>query len=104
MYRESVLDQVSQVFQRHGASKISLPWIDSDLDWDSFIPFNDCAHVLFTSGNNLSLPYDLRMSFAKHLPILLSSKSNPSRTQHMLKRYALVHARLIICNHILILW
>jgi hypothetical protein len=87
LVREMVLEQVTQVFQRHGATKMSLPWIDNDLDWDSFIPFNDCAHVLFTSGTNLSLPYDLRLSFAKHLPGLLASRSNPCKGQHVLKRY-----------------
>lgn len=87
--RDSVIDDMSAVFKRHGALRVSLPLLDRDLDWDSFVPFKDCAHVLFSSGTKMTLPYDLRLAFAKYASQVLredSQYSVRSRTS-ILKRY-----------------
>eukprot|EP01122_Echinamoeba_exundans_P017826 TRINITY_DN9778_c0_g1_i1.p1 TRINITY_DN9778_c0_g1~~TRINITY_DN9778_c0_g1_i1.p1 ORF type:complete len:1557 (+),score=338.20 TRINITY_DN9778_c0_g1_i1:220-4890(+) len=87
--RENVIDDMCSVFKRHGALRVSLPLLDRELDWDSFVPFKDCAHVLFASGTKMTLPYDLRLAFAKYASEVLrddSAHSVRSRTS-ILKRY-----------------
>jgi histidyl-tRNA synthetase len=65
--KEFVIERISKVFKRHGGVKMRLPWLDRDLKWEDVNDMDDSADVLFSNGTNLSLPYDLKLGFAKYL-------------------------------------
>ncbi len=64
---EQTHELIGKVFKRHGGIKIRMPWIDYDLHHINAADSDDAVDVLFTNGTNLSLPYDLRLPFAKYL-------------------------------------
>lgn len=61
-----------RIFKRHGAANIRSPWIDADVSdmWHSMNEIGDGAEILLGGGTVLTLPYDLRLGFAKLLASL----------------------------------
>ena len=75
--RETLEQEVISIFKRHGGVRISPTWLDKDLNWEPIVTsadesHNDCERVMFTSGVHMSLPYDLRLAFAKYIHEALS--------------------------------
>ncbi len=57
------------VFKRHGALHTRVPWMESSISeaWASLTEIGDNADVLLSDGTIMTLPYDLRLGFAKQL-------------------------------------